>query len=164
MASNELLSIQEFAEAAGVSKQAIYKRLNNQLKPFIQLVDGKKMLSNKALTEVYGVKVEQKFNHALNNPSQPNQPLDAVISMLQRELEAKNAQLEAKDRQIEELQAALKREQDLHTNAQRLHDQAQQLHLGSLAQIEAAKSEEESPVTVAEPEPEKKGWFGRWKK
>lgn len=164
MSKNELLSIPEFAEAAGVSKQAVYKGLNNRLKPFVQLVDGKKMLSNKALSEVYGVEVEQKVNHALNNQSQPNQPLDAVILMLQKELEAKNAQLEAKDRQIEELQAALRREQDLHTAAQRLHDQAQQLHLGSLAQIEAAKPGEDSPVTVTEPEPEKKGWFGRWKK
>jgi transcriptional regulator with XRE-family HTH domain len=163
MVNKELLSIQEFAEAAGVSKQAIYKRLNNQLKPFIQLVDGKKMLSNKALSEVYGVEVEQKFNHALNNQGQPNQPLDAVISMLQKELEAKNAQLEAKDRQIEELQAALKREQELHTSAQRLHDQAQQLHLSSIAQLGEPNSEEQPAVTVEEP-PAKKGWFGKWKK
>jgi transcriptional regulator with XRE-family HTH domain len=156
---NELLTIQEFADAAGVSKQAIYKRLNNQLKPFVQLVDGKKMLSNKALIEVYGVEVEQKINPTLNNQSQP---FESLIAMLQKELEAKTEQLTAKDRQIEELQAALKREQELHTSAQRLHDQAQQLHLGSIAQIEAARSEEEPAVTVAEPE--KKGWFGRWKK
>lgn len=162
MSKNELLSINEFAEAAGVSKQAIYKRLNNQLKPFVQLVDGKKMLSNKALSEVYGIEVEQKVNHELNNQSQPIQPLETVILMLQKELDRKNEQIEAKDRQIAELQAALRREQDLHTSAQRLHDQAQQLHLGSIAQLEAARSEEDSPVTVAEPE--KKGWFGRWKK
>lgn len=164
MANEELLNIQEFAVAAGVSKQAIYKQLNNRLKPFVQLVDGKKMLSNKALSEVYGVKVEQKFNPALNNQSQPNQPLEALIAMLQKELEARNEQIAAKDRQIEELQAALRREQDLHTSAQRLHDQAQRLHLGSIAQLEAAKTGEETAATVAEPELEKKGWFSRWKK
>lgn len=56
---DELLTVQEFAEKAGVSVQAVYKRLNNSLNPYIQLVEGRKMLKSSALSEVYGVEVEQ---------------------------------------------------------------------------------------------------------
>lgn len=48
--NNDLLTIQEFAEAANVTPQAVYKRLNQEdLKPFLQVIDGKKYLSKDAL-------------------------------------------------------------------------------------------------------------------
>ena len=54
----EYLSIAEFAEQAGVSKQAIYKQVNNgnsQIAPYI-LHDGKKtLIKSSALVELYGV-------------------------------------------------------------------------------------------------------------
>ena len=55
----ELLTVQEFAEIAGVSVQSIYKRFNNSLNPYFQLVEWRKMLKRSALFEVYGVEVEQ---------------------------------------------------------------------------------------------------------
>ena len=57
----ELLTVQEFAEIAGVSVQSIYKRLNNSLNPYFQLVEWRKMLKRSALFEVYGVEVEQSI-------------------------------------------------------------------------------------------------------
>lgn len=56
----EYLSIAEFAKEAGVSKQAIYKQINNpnsQIAPFI-VREGKRVLLNKsALRELYGVEL-----------------------------------------------------------------------------------------------------------
>ena len=58
MVEVEYLSIAEFAEKAGVSKQAIYKQVgneNSQIAPFI-LRDGKRTLIKvSALSELYGV-------------------------------------------------------------------------------------------------------------
>lgn len=111
MQTNELLTVQQFADAAGISKQAVYKALNNKLKPFVQLVDGKKMIQRKALQKVYEVEVDQPSAQPNENLSKP---METLITMLQKELEEKNAQLEAKDRQIEQLMSALQAEQALH--------------------------------------------------
>lgn len=60
MESVKYLSIAEFAEAASVSKQAIYKQVNNansQLAPYL-LRDGKRtLISAAALTELYKVEI-----------------------------------------------------------------------------------------------------------
>lgn len=58
---DELLTVQEFAEKAGVSVQAVYKWLNNSLNPYVKLVDGRKMLKLSELRELYEIEVEQPF-------------------------------------------------------------------------------------------------------
>lgn len=45
----EYISIADFAERAGVSRQAIYKRLDKDLKTFVDTVDGKKLIDTNAL-------------------------------------------------------------------------------------------------------------------
>lgn len=61
MSELEYLSIAEFAEKVGVSKQAIYKQVNNensQIAPYI-LREGKRMLIKvSALRELYGVEAD----------------------------------------------------------------------------------------------------------
>lgn len=158
MEMNELLTVQQFAEAAGVSKQAVYKALNNKLKPYIQLVDGKKMLKNRALREVYGAEVDQRGSQLLNNQSQP---IDALIAMLQKELDAKNEQisaqqkqLEAKDRQIEQLTSALE-------NTTSSLQAAQALHAGTMQQQLSAPEEATVDEEMAET---KKPWYHIFKK
>ena len=147
---NELLTVQEFADVAGISKQAVYKALNNKLKPFVQLVDGKKMLKNQALREVYGVEVEQPDNPTLNNQSQP---LETVIAMLQRELEVKNGQIEALQRQNELLTSALE-------NTTSSLQAAQALHAGTMQQQLAAPEESAAEVVTET----KKPWYHVFKK
>lgn len=49
------LTVKEFAEAAGVSVQRIYQRLDTNLKPFIKTLNGKKMLSVEGL-ELFEIK------------------------------------------------------------------------------------------------------------
>lgn len=49
MADQEYLPIAEFAEAVGVSKQAIYKRLEKDLAPFCEYINGRKCIAVSAI-------------------------------------------------------------------------------------------------------------------
>lgn len=142
----ELLTVQQFAEAAGITKQAVYKAFNNKLKDYYQLVDGKKMVQSKALHDVYGVTVEQKDNQPLNNQ---RQPLETLIEILQKEIDVKNGQIESLQRQNEQLTSAL-------SAAQETARAAQALHAGTLQQQLDAPSDETVVTTVQE---KKKGFF-----
>ena len=74
----EYLSIAEFAEKAGVSKQAIYKQVNNensQIAPYL-LRDGKRTLIKvSALQELYGVDTE---NLTFTTPTEDTEPTQAT--------------------------------------------------------------------------------------
>ena len=83
MVEVECLSIAEFAEKAGVSKQAIYKQVNNensQLAPYI-LREGKKTLIQiSALSALYGVDTTQTTPiNPTATAEQPNStPIDEI--------------------------------------------------------------------------------------
>lgn len=66
----EYLTIKEFAEMAGVSKQAVYQRLTGTLKPYVSIKDGVKYLNIRAL-ELYkeddAVKKLKKNNQEESN-------------------------------------------------------------------------------------------------
>lgn len=47
----DYLTIKEYAELKGVSKTAVYKRLNTTLNPYLTVIDGKKHINRKALEE-----------------------------------------------------------------------------------------------------------------
>ena len=97
----EYLSIKEFAAAVGVSQQAVYKQLNNKLKPYLKVVENKKMLEKSAL------KLFEK-------EEKTNQVEQQLINMLQTELNEKNEQ-------IKKLQQSLEQSQQLLDQAQKLH-------------------------------------------
>jgi len=44
----ELLSVSDFSKRLNISVQAVYKQLNGKLKPYLIVVNGKKMLQTKA--------------------------------------------------------------------------------------------------------------------
>jgi len=50
----EYLSIKQFAEAAGVSPQAIYQRLDKDFKPYFKVIQGRKSLNREALSLFHG--------------------------------------------------------------------------------------------------------------
>ena len=89
----EYLSIKDFSKLAGVSQQAIYKQLNNKLKTYLKVIDGKKMLDKSAL---------ELFEKKENSTTVEQQ----LINMLQTELNKKNEQ-------IAELQKLLDQSQQL---------------------------------------------------
>lgn len=177
MAENEYISIKEFASRAGVSPQAIYKRLNqvdNQLNNYIKPVGNQRMLNIQALQDVYGVEVGNQ-NQPDDNLSQPEQ---SVIVILQEQLRIKDEQMErelqAKNEQIRTLQQQLREESERHhaelQQAQENLEREQQLHLLSQRRVLELEGQSEQastsdvPVHEAESnsseEPEV-SWIGR---
>jgi len=102
---NEYISIKEFASKVGLTSQAIYQRIDKDLKPFLKLVENKKTLNIKAL-ELFGFKVvEQEVDKDL-------------LKTLQDTLKVLTSQIEIKDQQIANLNDRLKEAQELNRNNQ----------------------------------------------
>lgn len=136
-----LLTVQQFAALIGKSPQSIYKRLNkvdnpvdnqvvNPIQPYVVVVEGQKMLKIQALSELYGMEVEQpiqpgcqpeseKLSTPFNPVEQPIQPpvdekssdevaflreqirhQGAMIESLNKELEKEREHNREKDRQL----------------------------------------------------------------
>ena len=136
-----LLTVQQFAALIGKSPQSIYKRLNkvdnpvdnqvvNPIQPYVVVVEGQKMLKIQALSELYGMEVEQPIQpgcqpeseklstpfYPVEQPIQP--PVDekssdevaflreqirhqgAMIESLNKELEKEREHNREKDRQL----------------------------------------------------------------
>ncbi len=108
----EYVTIKEFSEQVGVSVQAVYQRLNKDLKPFVKVVDGKKMLSIKA-KDLYSIKKDE--SELLNT-------LNATLNVL-------TEQLKEKDKQISELNKRLSEAMELNRNNQILISKQQNLQL-----------------------------------
>lgn len=154
--SDRYLSIKDFAQAAGVSVQSIYKRLNqveNSLNQYLNLIDGRKMLDTKALKDLYGIEVEQPVEQPLNQSCQPDSTSDIAIKALNQQLEVLQDQLKSKDQQIEELNQRLKESMQLLDQQQKLTAIAEQ----KVMMLEQSADQEENPE---EPE-SKKSWWRR---
>ena len=121
--NKELYTVAEFAKIAGVSKQAVYSRLDKGLKQFVQKVDGQKMLKKEALQLYDKQEVEQS-----------NSSNSSTLDLLSKTIESLQRQLEEKDKQIERLTEALIIEQQ-HAS------QAQALHAGTIHQALEEKKE-----------------------
>ena len=130
---DEYLTIAEFAKRAGVTKQAIYKRLNNDLAPFSTIVEGQKCVNSKALS-LFGVQpIEPDASTTIIDLAAHLQKQHDTLSHLVDVLEA---ELAAKDEQIKSLSQSLDQEQQLHAMIQRTHAHA--LLTGSSASDTAA--------------------------
>ena len=106
-----LLTIKEVAQRVGVSTQAIYQRLDKDLKEYLQVVDGKKFLKIEAL--------EAFSKSPLQAPCQEvEKGADKEFaSSLQAVIDTLREQLAQKDKQIEGLQGELM-EQNAHVRKQ----------------------------------------------
>ena len=143
----EYLTIAEYAEIRGISKQAVYKQLNNKLKPFLIVVESRKYIHINALTaeeqaRLFGV--EQPFEQPLNNPFQP---------LFEKELEEKNKTIESLLRQIENLQEQNSKLTELLSNSQYLLAAEQKKFIEPPQPQETESTETET----------KKGFFARLK-
>lgn len=140
MKKDKYISIADFAEQAGVSKQAVYSRLKSQdLNKFIKLENGKKLISTNALKLFNKSSSQSSFN-------QVEQGLEST----EREY------IESLKKQIEELQ---RDKQELY----RLLDQQQQLTAqanATIKQLQAPK-EEAAIIQPEQQEQKKQGFFAR---
>lgn len=155
---DEYISISEFAKRAGVSHQAIYKRLDKDLQPWLQVADGKKSLNTKAL-EFFG---SEKFATDSTEVATIKM-LQKTVELLENELSIKNEQIKSRDSQIEALSERLK---ESHV----LIDQQQKLHAANLIEEKSTAAVEVSPAADIEADPavpksgtKKKPWQF-WKK
>lgn len=114
ISDKKFISVSDYARLKGISKQAVYKQLNNKLKPFLIVVENKKCLKIEVLNEVEQQKlnqVEQPVEQQLNNQIQP---------LLVAQIEEKDRIIESLLRQVESLQEQNGKLTDLLNNSQLL--------------------------------------------
>ena len=140
---NEYLTVQEFAKAAGVSKQAIYKQMNSRLAPYVQTIKGQRKIAAAALQEFYDtveqpnqvettqnqLKTTVKVENSTDNQPETTQNqeqtsiekrIDELEKLLQKQIEEDKQekeflkdQIRQKDKTIESLTENLKIAQQL---------------------------------------------------
>ena len=134
----EYLSIKEFAAAADVSQQSIYKRLNkadDELIKFVKVIDKKKFIAAAALDIVYKLKEPLPQE----KPQENNNYTETLLKLLQEQLDGQRKDIESKDKHIEELTKRL-------AEANQIIDQQQKLHLldkQKILELEAATQEQQ---------------------
>ena len=114
MNNTELLKISEYAEIKGITKQAVYKQLNNKeckLNNYLKVVDGQKYIDIKALEDIELNEVKQPFNNPIKQVEQ--QFNDGLINLLEKQLEEKDKQIQTLLKQIEDLHTLLSQSQQL---------------------------------------------------
>ena len=164
----EYISIKEFAKRAGVSRQSIYKALNqvdSRLTAFVNLVDNQKMLNIKALKEIYGVEVDSRLTANCQPETTNFQP---EKNLNQQFIESLQQQLKSKDEQIERLTNALEKSQETVTAALETVKAAQVLQATAekkLLELEQKKQEESSCKSSGPLDQDvihKKHWWNFW--
>lgn len=180
IADGEYINIAKFAEMAGVTKQAVYQRLNKDLLNYVK-VDGKiKMISTAALP-LFSLKlnssersikasVEQEVEQESVKLEQENVQVESdnlkLIEYFKGEVERLNRKIEEKDNIIakkdeiiigyaNKFAALAEREQQLTLNAQQLH--AQSLLDEPVSPNDAEDGEDAQTETVEE----KPSFWGR---
>lgn len=115
MMADNYLTIKEFAAAAGVSQQAVYKRLEKALKPYYKIIDGKKMIAKEGLEIYLHSTIQPTIQPAVVNPvenaevrtSSPENGNQINSTSQSTSLTTENAQFEALNKTLEILQREL---------------------------------------------------------
>lgn len=126
MGDNEVyISVNEFSQLVGLSRQTVYKRMRQDLSPFVKVVNKRKMISEQALRLF---KTDKVVNQSVNQGLQEevNQQVK-WFTELSRQVDILTRQLETKDKQIEELNKRLAEAQSMAQANAVLASQAQQL-------------------------------------
>ena len=186
MVDRGLISVKQFAELNGVSKQAVYKKMKNgPLAQYVVEVEGQKYLMRDALGD-QGIEEPAQANQdeqperpreepGQQNGTQPGQDMAAMFEAFTEMIETLREQLATKDRQIQELNARLEQALTLTGQSHILTAQAQQLQSGGdpvKLEGEPVKERTQEPEGNAELETKiptengllskKKGLFAKW--
>lgn len=159
----EYLSIKEFANLAGISRQAVYKQLNNQLTPYLKVIDGKKMLDKSGL---------ELFDKQDNCKPVDNDFANQLVNQLTTELTEKGQQLKEKDKQISEKDKQIAEKDKQLAALQKLLDQEQHLHALTLQRVAELEDKQQESMeqmknvpegTDGSNQAEEKRWWEFWK-
>ena len=148
----EYIPVSKFAELAGVTPQAIYKRLQTDLAPFVKVENNSKLLNMEAL-KLFEVKQQSK-------EAQRIQELEQLVNSLQQEKQelierlAENTEkilemAQKHDRQVENFQLLLAQNQQLQSN---------------LIQLPATVERVENQLKQLETTVERRHWWKRTKR
>lgn len=148
----QYLTISQYAEFKGITKQAVYKRLNNSLKKYLIEIDNQKFIDFSA----FGEEEINEVENFLNNKNQPfNQPFNNEIQpFFEKQLEEKDKTISKLLEQVDKLQEQNSRLIDTLNNNQKLLENTQLLLAAS----------EKKQLMEAENQKEKKGIFKLFKK
>ncbi len=106
----EYKSVSEFAKIAGLSRQAIYKKLDNELSDFVKVDNGRKVIKASAVALF-----------SSGEGKEERKPVDAVsFTILQTTIDTLTRQLDTKDKQIQEYADQIKILHQLLDQQQRL--------------------------------------------
>lgn len=185
----DYMTIQQFAELVGTSKQNIYNQTKGRLEKYTVIVNGRLHILKAAADDYYSeqpqpipLNSEQSILSSENNPKQPSEnqsqsetinqnqsnssglnsensaenSISDIIELLKQELAAKDEQLAAKDKQIDELHKLLSQQQQLQL--------ASQLQYQTLLEEKKQQEEQQSKDKEQVAEPQKKGFFDRFKR
>lgn len=94
MENEKLLTVKQFADSVGMTQQGIYRQLNNKLKLYFKIVDGKKMIKADALKLF-----ENEFNNSLTTDSEE---FNNRIEQLNNDVELLNNTLTTVKQQLSE--------------------------------------------------------------
>lgn len=162
MKNNEYLSVKQFSERAGVSSQAVYKQLNNKLKKF------KKVENGKTYVNIRGLSCFVSTNST--NVVQPvEQPVEQMIELLKEQLKAKDEQIRALNEQLKAKDETLKNAMRITENTQILLKNQQEKSMPAIEeknkeQLDQEKKEQLNEIEMLKNELEKeknKGFFAR---
>ena len=148
MSDKKYISVSEYAEIKGITKQAVYKQLNKKLQPFLIVVENQKFIDLMALTE----EERERFNNSLTTDEQPLN--NQIQPFLESQIEEKDKIIESLLRQVENLQEQNSKLTDLLHNSQVLLAAEKKLY------IEQGTAAAPDAVEVKE----KKGFFGWFRK
>lgn len=155
----DYLTVVEFAAAAGITKQAVYKRIKQDLAPYVKEQDGKKTISKEAL---------KLF--AKEEPAEAGQGQTEALSLLLGRIEEQADTIKAQQQEIEYLRGMLKSadERNNTLTAHLIESQNKQLELqknyqlllGAQNPVLTARAQDSKPVdtqfTDEQPDAEKK--------
>lgn len=151
------ISVKEFAVKAGVSPQAVYQRIDKDLKQFVKIQSGKKTISEEAL-EQFSINENKLVDNLKKSDFSHNDVSDKLIQSLLSQLDKKDCQIAEKDRQIAEKDIQLKEITAALINEQKSAQQAHALHAGTIQQAALIEAKNDQP------QEKKKHWTNFFKK
>ena len=169
MKNNEYLSVKQFSERAGVSSQAVYKQLNNKLKKFKKVENGKTYVNIRGLSCFVSTNSTNVVQPVEQLSTNVEQQVEMMIELLKEQLKAKDEQIRALNEQLKAKDETLKNAMRITENTQILLKNQQEKSMPAIEekhkeQLDQEKKEQLNEIEKLKNELEKeknKGFFAR---
>lgn len=169
MKNNEYLSVKQFSERAGVSSQAVYKQLNNKLKKFKKVENGKTYVNIRGLSCFVATNSTNVVQPVEQLSTNVEQQVEMMIELLKEQLKAKDEQIRALNEQLKAKDETLKNAMRITENTQILLKNQQEKSMPAIEekhkeQLDQEKKEQLNEIEKLKNELEKeknKGFFAR---